>query len=347
MTPTRRDILRSGLGAITLAGAATVGLAGPAAARAIRPQRLNAPAAAGGLNWTGWSPTAPGMITNSALACAPSTLGGTSMWLFATGAADSKIYANTTSDNQNWNGWFEVPGNGLTDLAPSAATGPEDQLVLTVTGQDGAIYVNITSDGSTWTGWNSIGGVTDLPPLFGPFASQFYAVGTDSQIYSNSTTDLSSFSGWTPVPGNGLTNAGLSYADIGGINVLFATGTDNAIYYNEISAGPGEATTQGGTWLQVAGGGLTDAAPAGVQAPGLDFINWCLFVKGYQSQQIYINRASGSPLNFGGWEEVPGGGRTNVALCPTIADSPNGHSLGQLLLFAVGPDNVPYVNVGS
>jgi hypothetical protein len=77
------------------------------------------------LNWTGCSQVAPGLVTDTALACVRSSVGGASMWLFGRGE-DKRIYANSTADDQNWGGRHEVPGGGLTDGAVSAASGPAE-----------------------------------------------------------------------------------------------------------------------------------------------------------------------------------------------------------------------------
>jgi hypothetical protein len=301
------------------------------------------------MNWTGWAQTAPGLVTSNALACisdSPNSVAGAPLWLFGTGQ-DNKIYANTSTDAQNWAGWKEVPGGGLTANAPAAGFGPNGSLVLSVTGLDHAVWLNSTTDGSNWTGWSSIGGQTFAAAMLAPPTVHCYVPGTDDEVFVNSTTDLQNFTGWSVVPGGGLTDVALcqdsfNFSGTGGADVLFAKLLDNRIYYNPVSVTPGVSQSIVGKWTEVPGGGLTDAAPA---VTGFsDFIDALLFVKGFQDQRIFVNRADGFP-NFEGWVEVPGGGLTNVAVRATGFFDAFG--AGPILLFAVGTDGTPFINMAT
>ncbi|MBV9450275.1 MAG: hypothetical protein JO345_30740 [Streptosporangiaceae bacterium] len=354
---TRRTVLAAGLGGLAAAGVATgvatAGWAAPAAAATARPRgrlRLSGAGSAAGMNWTGWTRIAPGMVTSNAMACIAGVFGssvaGFPVWLFATGQ-DNKIYANTSGDGQNWAGWHEVPGGGQTMMAPTAGFGPNGALVLSVTGLDNSIWLNSTTDGVNWTGWFSIGGQTFTSPLLAEPGVHVYVPGTVDEIFVNSTTDLQNFTGWNVVPGNGLSDValcldGFNFAAAGGADVLFAKGLDNRIYYNPVDVTPGVSPSIVGKWTEVPGGGLTDSAPA--VAGFSDYIDALLFVKGFQDQRIFVNRADGYP-NFGDWEEVPGGGLTDVSLCATGFFNDFGE--GPILLFAVGTDGTPFLNMAT
>jgi hypothetical protein len=327
-------------------------MATPARAATARPRVPAAPAgvgSAGGMTWSGWSQTAQGITTNNALACLAGSFGGSvagsRLWLVAT-ATNNRIYFNTSNDAQNWSGWKEVPGGGQTTGAPTAGFGPNGQLVISVRGLDNAIWLNSTSDGVNWAGWFSIGGQTFATPLLAE-DTKVFVPRTDGVIFVNSTTDLRNFTGWQVVPGNGITNDalclnGFNFSGVGGADVLFATGTDNRIYYNPVDVTTGVSTSIVGKWTEVPGNGFTDAAPA--VAGFSDYIDALLFVKGAGNQSIFVNLASGYP-HFGGWEVVPGGGQTNVALCATGFF--DGFGSGPILLFAVGLDGTPWVNMGT
>jgi hypothetical protein len=343
---TRRRILRSGAAGLVVAGAAAVGLAEGTAHGAAGGQPMSVGRVAG-LDWSGWAPVAPGLTTQQPLACTQSFVGGVAaVWLFATGD-DSRIYANRTTDNTNWVGWSEVPGGGFTNNAPSAGVGPNGELVLAVTGTDNAIYINSTADGSNWTGWIFAGGASFVPPLVGLPRGNLYAVGTDEQIYRNST-DLHTFGGWNLLPGNGFTDTGMSmeysnFAGVGGVFALYVKGLDSRIYYNTVDVNGTLDRSGVGRWTEVDGGGLTDSAPAATATPGTDLIDTHLFVKGFQGQRVYVNRAD--RLRFGSWAEVPGGGLTNLAPCATT--SRFGFLDGPLMLFVVGLDGRPWLNKGA
>jgi hypothetical protein len=332
MVPTRRTVLRSGIGGLALAGTETAGLARPAAS--LTPART-----ADDMSWTGWAPAAPGLVTSSALACLASPVAGAAVWLFGTGP-DNRIYANRMDGNGIWAGWREVPGGALTDTAVSAGAGPRGGIVLAAKGPDQAVRVNSTSDGSNWTGWSSIGGETNVSPLMASWM-HVYTAGPDEEIF------LHSFTGWTLVPGNALTTSAMCLNRFnlpggGSANVLFAIGTDNRVYGNPVGVTRGVSTPITGIWTEVAGGGRTDAGPA--IAPFADHTAALLLVKGVADQRIFLNRTDGFP-DFGGWAELPGHGRTNLAPCAATASDATGHE--RIFVFTVGTDGTPYLNIGS
>jgi hypothetical protein len=344
-TPTRRTVLRAGLGGLAAAGVATVGLATPA----------RASGSAAGFTWSGWAPTAAGMVTNNAMACIAGSFGGSiagaRLWLFAT-RTDNRIFFNNSADAQNWSGWSEVPGGGVTTMGPSAGIGPNGQLVLGVTGTDGAVWLNSTTDGSNWSGWGSTGFVANdvaaAAPTLGPPALHIYApTASFGEVAVNSTTDLQNFAGWNTLESDGASNlafclGSFNFSGVGGADALFRTTLDNTIGYSAVDVSGSVSPSIIGVPEVIPGNGLSDAGPA--IAMFNDSISALLFVKGLRSQQIFVNRAD-SYNNFGIWEVVPGGGLTNVALCATGFFDAFG--TGPILLFAVGTDGTPWLNMAT
>jgi hypothetical protein len=317
------------------------------AALGIRPEPAQA-AGVADMSWTGWFPAAPGFVTNVPLAPVASFLRGAVVWLFGTGQ-NGRIYANRSADGHNWVGWSEVPGNGWTPSRVSAATGAHGEIVLTARGGDNAIYVNSTPDGINWTGWIDTGGATYFGPLAGYPYTNLFAVGTDGEMFSNPTGDLHNFGGWRVVPGNGVTNAELAMVNVNIPSLiiaqqLFHKGLDNRIYENTVSAQGNLSPSSMGHWTELPGNGMTDAAPTAASGPNTDLIDYCVFVKGLNSQRVYVNRI-GPFSSFVGWQEVPGGGLTNLA--PTAVTSISVATSDRLFLFVVGLDNAPYLNIGS
>ena len=169
--------------------------------------------------------------------------------LFATGT-DERIYINPSPVTGEWT---EVPGGGLTN---AGLCGNE---------------FNISGGGSFF---------------------ELFAKGTDGQIYQNVFSgSVPGFGKWLQVPGNGLTRVALTVAPTPGTGLtqahLFATGTDDGIYFNEWF------DTWSG-WTAVPGGGLTDAALAAVtsNATGSDGSGTLfLFAKG-TDDRIYWNKGA-------------------------------------------------------
>lgn len=89
-------------------------------------------------------------------------------------------------DGSSWEGWREVPGQGLTLTAPAVANFGGD-IFLTVKGTDDALHVN-RWDGS-WEGWKAVpgGGLTPSAPALASFSGNLYLMvrGTNDGIHFN------------------------------------------------------------------------------------------------------------------------------------------------------------------
>jgi hypothetical protein len=222
---------------------------------------------------------------------------GDKLYLFAKGIEDKRIYFTALDAAGTWSGsWTEVPGDGTTDVAlaatifPSPATGSAYQLYLFAKGiDDKRIYFTTMDAAGTWSG------------------------------------------SWTEVPGDGTTDVALAatsghfapifkHSDI----YLFGKGIDdNRIYVTRYTEGTnnvsdGWPTGWYGQWIEVSGGGTTDAAPAVVSAAGV----LVLFGKGIDDDKIYSHSlnfwgASGPDAVAYAWIEVPNVGTTDAA--PAVA----------------------------
>jgi hypothetical protein len=126
-------------------------------------------------------------------------------------------------------------------------------------------------------------------------AGQYYevafAVGTDQKIYQNIyfTQNISLPTGrWTEVPGGGVTNVAVAATQLPGTTgtCLFAVGTDNKIYVNELSPSAfGDVTSWNG-WGKLDDVGATDVALAAATVEPLVY----LFAKGLgDDKRIYFN----------------------------------------------------------
>ena len=116
------------------------------------------------------------------------------------GSGNQRIYRRWF-DGNDWGGWSQVPGNGLTPSAPHPIV-YRDRVHLFVRGTDNAIYQN-RYDGSTWSGWSQVagGGLTLAAPGGHAWKGliNLYVRGTDDRIYINRGANAS-WSGWSEVP---------------------------------------------------------------------------------------------------------------------------------------------------
>jgi hypothetical protein len=214
----------------------------------------------------------------------------------------------------NWSGWSEVPGNGTTDVALSAACDGFDRpLYLVGKGiNDQRIYLNtLTRSGNSdsWTGWAEVppgGATTDTSPAAVTAALNLliFVKGMDDHIYTNDNQQ-----DWREVPGNGTTDVSVD-ATASDDLYLFAKGIDDQrIYVNRTSSVPGSPPWTG--WSEVPGGETTDTGLAA--AGGSPPLSIWLFRKGID-KRIYLNQFDLVSRVWSGWSEVPGGGTTDVAL---------------------------------
>jgi hypothetical protein len=251
------------------------------------------------VEWTGWSEVPHGNIPGMTDAALAVTAKDSTLWLFAKGIADKKIYVNTLRVNQyepeghfnvrHWSGWVGVEGDDTTDTAVAAvASGADGYLNLIFKGIDGGIYWN-RHNMQRWIGSAELPGGwrTDASPAAtatvgtsGADAKMLVFIkGLDQHIYMNVYTfSLRSWTGWTEV--GGITDVGLGACAVPGTVLLFAKGRDDAgIYCNAFDL---KGWTWSG-WSEV--GGHTDAPLATVA--GVNIVR--LFAKGINIPKVYVN----------------------------------------------------------
>jgi hypothetical protein len=195
----------------------------------------------------------PGDGTTDASLAAASYQG--SLFIFAKGIDDQRIYANLLDDLSGWSGWKEVGGDGHTDAGMAAAPF-NGRLYLFVKGiEDRKLYVNQLGPVEDWQGWSQVPDdpardARDLQTDAGPAVAEFrnrlflFAKGADDQkIYVNSTADVSGWSAWAEVGGFGRTAVGLTAARLKRCLLLFAVGNDAGVYVNRTADG-----TRWGGW---------------------------------------------------------------------------------------------------
>jgi hypothetical protein len=248
-----------------------------------------------GQNWSGWKSI--GGQTDFALSVIRgSDEGHAGVWVWATGTnPPGHIFQNQSIDGRSFGGWSELGGGGVAIAAPATTLWGH----ILVPGTDKRIYIKKSLvDDSPFT---------ILPPgnllttqglclmqYHGP-GNQFYevafAVSTNQKIFQNIyfTQNISLPTGqWTEVPGGGVTNVAVAATQLPGTTgtCLFAVGTDNKIYVNELSPSAfGDVTSWNG-WGKLDDVGATDAALAAVTVEPLVY----LFAKGLgDDKRIYFN----------------------------------------------------------
>lgn len=111
--------------------------------------------------WSGWY----SLSTNIAVAGgAALTSDGSTVELFARGAADGKIYTSALSSSVGctpgtciWTGWQAISGGMTTDVDPAVAMGGSD-LMLVVRDATGGVARRRLRSAGTWGSWKPIGG---------------------------------------------------------------------------------------------------------------------------------------------------------------------------------------------
>ena len=151
------------------------------------------------------------------------------------GSGNQRIYRRWF-DGNNWGGWSQVPGNGLTPSAPHPIV-YRDRVHLFVRGTDNAIYQN-RYDGSSWSGWSQVagGGLTTRgarrPRLEGPDQP---VRARDGRTASRSTAARTGRGAGGPrCRPSGLTPSGPAAIGYGPVINLVVRGTDNRIYWNRL-----------------------------------------------------------------------------------------------------------------
>lgn len=250
-----------------------------------------------------------GSVTDASLAC---TLFKGQIFLFSKGMNNGKIYFTSLSEDMSWSSWEQVPGDGVTDVAPSTAAF-NGWLYLFAKHTDGRIYVNRMNDGKQWEGWSDqIGGTTDVGLCAVAAFEQLFLFskgGADHRIYVNKKKKAQDWGGWTPFS-ESTTHFSLSAGYIKNLPrlFLFMVGAENKISVN--------STLDGAKWTGWKDeiGGTTDVGITACEnrfkqgsliSAGLE-----IFAKGIEDKRIYRNELIPSLTAGGftttGWKPVEG-----------------------------------------
>ena len=161
------------------------------------------------------------------------------------GFTSTYLWTNSMDISGVWAGWTQVPmgsfPGALVGAGPSIYTF-NNKLYLMATGTDNAIYINSMDTTGTWSGWTNLGGLTSVTPDIAAFDGKLYASVrgfTSTYLWTNSMDISGVWAGWTQVPmgsfPGALVGAGPSIYTFNNKLYLMATGTDNAIYINNLS----------------------------------------------------------------------------------------------------------------
>ena len=248
-------------------------------------------------NWSGWKSIGGQTDFAPCVDPGPSPV----LFILATGTnPPGHIFENLGPNDPNGRGWEEFRGGTVAIAAPAVT-----QTHILVPGTDQRIYFKPFHYPPPDPGFTKLGG--DLLTTQGlclmqyqgpanqlgiaPFYEVAFAVGTDQKIYQNIyfTQNISLPTGqWTEVPGGGVTNVAVAATQLPGTTgtCLFAVGTDNKIYVNELwPSAFGDVTSWNG-WGKLDDVGATDAALAAVAVEPLVY----LFRKGLgNDKRIYFN----------------------------------------------------------
>jgi hypothetical protein len=177
----------------------------------------------------------------------------------------------------------------VTGVAPGAAS-EGNTSVVAATSTEGRIFYNWWNLGQGGSGWIEMpgGGSTDAAPaaaLVGADNDYLFAAvkGLDGNVYLNQGTLGGAFVGWRQV--GFQTDAALGAASAGDTTVLVAKAADGRIFYTFWNLGQ-----SGSGWIEMPGGGSTDAAPAAALV-GADNDYLFAAVKGLDGN-VYLNQGT-------------------------------------------------------
>ena len=218
-----------------------------------------------GQAFSDWHQVAGNGRTDAAVACASVE---STLFIFCKGL-DGRIYVNQaemTANNtdpeefaQSFSGWFEVQGDGRTDVAP-AATRIENSVFVFVKGLDGRIYLNQAEYRHAFSGWFEVqgDGRTDAAPTCATVGKSVFVFvkGLDQRIYVNQAEFGRAFSGWFEVQGDGRTDAAPATAAIDQSIFVVIKALNGGVFLNQAEFGHAFSG-----WFEVQGGGQTNLAP--------------------------------------------------------------------------------------
>jgi hypothetical protein len=278
--------------------------------------------------WNSWKPI-PGNFSTDTMASACTDVTGKILYVVARRPDNDTIWLTHTDMNlQAWASWTEVPGGGITKLAPSISpTSIHGDIAVLGVGTNDGIYANVlVKNSSSWSGWTSLGGVTNAP-VFGYRSGDTFRVFSkglgDGKVYFNEAVTGSVGSpsglpengwlGWKHVPGDFLTDFAVtpSRVDPPDHNIMAVLGirrSDHQVCikfldYYDYTGGNSNISNYPSGWTSLPYSAKTNAPLAASLTRG-----YAGFGKGIGNGKIY-----GLP-NEGNFSEVPGQGVTNAGL---------------------------------
>lgn len=211
-------------------------------------------------------------------------IGGPAVVQTATGLAvfgrgtDNALWWTHRAASGAWSSWHSL--GGVITSQPAAAAGAGfglGPLVALARGSDGALWYRVQGTTGTWSGWRSLGGVLlpgTGPAAAAPISTLVVAVtGTNHHVWLYGPLGMQVF-GF--IDFGGVTSSTPGIAAVASQAVVFARGTDNALWYKvsilpvgnpagwtslggRLTSGPAAATVPGGkTYVFVLG---TDNLP--------------------------------------------------------------------------------------
>ena len=177
-----------------------------------------------GVNW--YAPRQAGDgVTNAQVAVASFQ---NRLYVFIKGAANNRVYYNSSSDGINWSGYTYL--NASTN-APLATVTTSGLLYLYLKGQDNnRPYYATTANGSSWTGYTAVPGQANTPTGLGASVrtyneSGLFLVGSDGGIYVNINSSGNFLNTYYGVSGSG------QYTDAPVSSVFLTNQGYNQAYY--------------------------------------------------------------------------------------------------------------------
>ena len=297
-----------------------------------------------------------------------------SRFVLATTAACCVVSSGASAQTIKWKGWSVLPHNGTTDAAVNPVVAGSQLLVFSKGIDDRLVYLmrynGLGVGDAQWSEWVQVTHpapekktVAEQLPLFG-------ATKSDRSYYTDASVTTVPMNGpagnmasgvmlfykdldgrvrtvdATEVEGGGLTDsAPLAMAANPGVRV-FVRGRDNKVWANSATVTESGSNTTVDAWtgwspLYEGDEGTTDVALAGTTiSDGRVF----LFAKGIDDHEVYSNVMT--KRGWSGWEVVPGGMTTNVALSAVSGLDTADESLHyrSLHLFATRTDGKIFIN---
>jgi hypothetical protein len=198
-------------------------------------------------------------------------------------------------------------------------------------GTDNALWWKHQTTGGTWSSWQSLGGIITAQPAAAAGSGPFVALarGTDGALWYRVLGTSGAWSAWQSYGGRLLAGTGPAAVNTqaGGL-VVAVTGIDHHVWL------------YGPMGMQVSGylnfGGVTNGTPGITTLPGTAQV--VVFARGTDDAMWY--KQSILPIgNPGGWASLGGVLTTG----PAAATMP----AGQMYVFVLGTENLPYVWSGT